>query len=508
MNHVTTTPQTSGTRNTRDVAIIALLLVSAAALSIIAFMHQSIRLDEAQSLWQTSRSPAAIVETVGKDVHVPLYHLGLHFWRLFVGDDLYTARAFSLLFYLLTIPVVYALGTLAFRRSVGLFAATLFALSPFMNWYGSEVRMYTLFAFLATLNQYFFIRILKLRDNRAWWGFAITAVLGVFTHYFFLLLLAAQGLFFLWNRERFPEHALRHMLTIAGVVTALFTPWVLYMLSLGEAGLQEPLLITPTLVNVFNTFSEFLFGFQNDHLNTLLVALWPLSILLLFLALRKQARFTVESRYFLFTLVFSITAAFLVSIVVQPVFVSRYLVFTVPVLYLLLAAVFSLYPQTLARTAGTLLVLLMVGGLGIEAVSATTPVKEDYQDVVAHLEAQGSPHDIVLISPPFTIYPVEYYYDGVAPISTLPYWDRYEQGPIPSFSPETLPDDITNLTDSYERVWVMLSYDQGYESEIRQYFETHYHRIEERTYSPGLTLALYRLRYDTASAQQDLSTAQ
>jgi uncharacterized membrane protein len=75
----------------------------------------------------------------------------LHFWRLFVGDTVSVARMMSLAFYLLSIPLLYVLGKQAYSRQVGLFAALLLALSPFMNWYGSEIRMYTLFTLLVSL---------------------------------------------------------------------------------------------------------------------------------------------------------------------------------------------------------------------------------------------------------------------------------------------------------------------------------------------------------------------
>src|SRR4051812_20738531 len=132
------------------------------------FLPQSLRLDEAQSLWQTSRSPAQILTIVAQDVHVPLYHELLRVWRLTVGDSVMLARALSLLFYLLALPTLYALGTYAYNRRVALFATALFALSPFMQWYGSEVRMYTLFTFLAIANHFFFLRLF--RERVGWFG--------------------------------------------------------------------------------------------------------------------------------------------------------------------------------------------------------------------------------------------------------------------------------------------------------------------------------------------------
>src|SRR5581483_4334119 len=126
------------------VALVAMMLIPI-ALSIFFFAGQSLRLDEAQSLWQTSRGFLDILTIVAGDVHVPLYHELLHLWRLYFGNTITAARDMSLLFYLLNIPALYFLGKLAYNRATGLFAAFLLSISPFMNWYGNEIRMYTLF---------------------------------------------------------------------------------------------------------------------------------------------------------------------------------------------------------------------------------------------------------------------------------------------------------------------------------------------------------------------------
>src|SRR6185437_5404350 len=94
---------------------ISALMLSVFALSYF-FINQSLRLDEAQSLWQTSRGPVAILGLVAEDVHVPLYHELLRLWRVFVGDSVESARLLSQLFFLLSIPALYALGAYAYNR--------------------------------------------------------------------------------------------------------------------------------------------------------------------------------------------------------------------------------------------------------------------------------------------------------------------------------------------------------------------------------------------------------
>lgn len=470
------------------------------ALSYFFFMGQSLRLDESQSLWQTSRNVLDIFTIVAGDVHVPLYHLLLHFWIVYFGDTVPVARTMSLVFYLLSIPALYMLGRRAYNRTIGLFATFLFSISPFMNWYGNEIRMYTLFTLFVILNQYFFIRIFK--DNeineQVWVGYIVTAVGGVFSHYFFFLVLASQTAFYFMRRDLFAAGSLKRFAFAALIVVGAFAPWAWYVFHLGQAGFSEPLLAVPTSVDVFNTFSQFLFGFQNDNLNTFFLSLWPITVIFGLFTLRRSRKHSPETEYFLTTILVSFAIAFCGSFIIAPVFVSRYLIFTVPSLYLLLASLFSNYSLPFARIARYSLAALMVLTLAIEIASPTTPVKENYAEASSYLNAHATAQDVIVLSAPFTVYPVQYYYRGEAPISTLPIWNQYAYGAIPAFSESTLPAQVSQLTSNSQNVFLLLSYNQGYESTIKNYFDTHYQRIYQQNFSPDLNLYVYRLRYDTS----------
>jgi mannosyltransferase len=476
--------------------ILAVLMMFVVLLSVFVFSEQSLRLDESQSLWQTSHTPTKIINIIAQDVHVPLYHVILHFWQLFLGNSVFTGRMLSLVFFLLAIPSVYFLGKRALSAEIGMLAAVLISISPFMNWYGNEIRMYSLMTLLAILSQFFFITIYKTHHKDAWIGYFIVNLFGIFTHYFFFFILLVQAIFFFMYRDLFPAKSLRKFIIIAIVLLLVFTPWIIYVRTLDMVSNAAPLLITPTSVNVFNTFSQFIFGFQNDHLNTILVSLWPLTVLIGFLALRTNKKASPEVIYLLLSILIPVAAAFVVSITVRPLFVSRYLILTIPSLYLFIGWVFSTYPRPLRRIFTALLIIIMLTALTVEAMSPSAPVKEDYAQAASYLDQKVTPQDIIILSAPFTVYPIEYYYRGPAEIGTLPIWNRFITGPIPAFSEETLPQEVQTLKGTHERAFVLLSYDQGYEETIRLYMDQNFERIETKEFSPGLNLYVYRLRYD------------
>lgn len=474
--------------------ILLAMILFCALLSSLFFINQSLRLDEAQSLWQSGHSPVGIIKLIAEDVHVPLFPQLLHAWRLAFGSDIETARAFSLTLYLLCIPTIYILGLRLYSQRVGLFAAALLTLSPFINWYGNEIRMYSLFLLLTIFNQYFYAFLMRQQTRYLWLGYTLTAIAGMYAHYFFVFNLIGQAIFFFLRRRAFGPHAFRSFVISAAVVAAAILPWVWYVLHLGRAVNQEPLLITPTTVDLFNAFAQFFFGFQTDTINTVILALWPLGVIVAFFTLKDTFAMEKETEYLIISIITSFTLAFGFSVLVSPVFLSRYLIFTTPALFLLTAHISMRYAPAVARLA---LLGGMVAMLFVQVTSVQTPVKEEYRAAVAYVNARVAPSDVVIVSAPFTIYPVEYYYTGDAPLVTLPFWNQYAFGPIPVYTQDDMQQQVGTLAQSHQSAWVLLSYDQGYETNIRDHLDANYNRTLEKQFSIDLTLYHYTFRYDT-----------
>lgn len=480
----------------RTVLTLLILILFVGAVSAVALAKQSLRLDEAQSLWQTSRSPMTIFNIISQDVHVPLYSLILHFWQVLFGNGVTGARTLSLIFYVATIPMVYLVGRETLGRTIGLFSAVLFAISPFMNWYGNEIRMYTLLTLLSVISHFFFLRVFRRGSAGDWFGFGLTTVLGMYTHYFFAFILLGQALFYLAYRTQFPRRSFRKFLLVAVILALAFAPWIWLVLHNGSAGNTRPNLASPSSVDVFNTFSQFLFGFQNDHLNALILSLWPVSVLLGFFALRKGRQVSPNAVYFFIATTLPIVAAYVISVVATPVFLSRYLVISLPPLYLFVGWLFAGYTPKLAKVVRTMLIIGMLVTLAYETLSPAVPVKEDYRTASETIAAETGPQDVVILSAPFTVYPFEYYYQGPAAVETLPIWDRKKYGAIPAFNAATLPDEVKQISGTHRYAYLLLSFDQGYEKDIKTYFDTRFQRLKAVTFSPDLTLYVYQLRYD------------
>ncbi len=502
------------TRFIRQNYLYLLLIIISFGVTVGTLAFQSIRLDEAQSIWVSTKSVPLILHLDAQDVLVPLYEVLLHFWMQIFGSSVLAARSLSFLFFVLTLPVLYLLAKETNSKRVAMITITLFSLSPFIMWYSSEARMYTLFAFITTCNHLFFVRFFSTSGKSSKVGYVITAILGLYTHYFFIFLLATQFFYLLWRVVAKPEYEVwvkddiqkprsrskRILVThiflmiLAGI---FFLPWALYFIQMGAASNSQPLIPPPTSFNIFQAFINFLFGFQSNTVQAFLISLWPLFVLTLFFVFTKREDQAGENvNYVAFATFLPVILIFLGSYL-RPIFLTRYLILVTPTLFILIAWMFAGYFRQASRVIFGILFTLMFFLLVYQNIATTTPLKEDYEGVADFLQARASASDIIAVSAPFTIYPLEYTYQGDTKLETIPLWDRYAHGAIPAYSLSNFVAQLASYQTQYNNLYIVLSYDQGYEQHIKNYLDKHYQRLLLKDFSPGLEVREYKLRYDT-----------
>lgn len=474
-------------------------------------MNLSIRLDEAQSLWISTKPVSSILFFTAQDVHVPLYSLLLHFWVQIFGNEIIVARSLSFLFFVLTLPVLYLVSKEAGNKKIAVLTIILFALSPFILWYSSEARMYTLFTFITSLNHLFFQRMVRSNGRVGKLGYWISTIIGFYTHYFFMFLIATQIFYILYrllatvqknNKSIFQIFLVYKYPFVWRYVVLLlfsflfFTPWLFYVISLGSASNTQPLIPPPNEYNIFQTFVNFIFGFQTQAIQAILISLWPLAVVSLFFIFTKRNRTPIVAPgYFILATFLPIILVFVVSYI-RPIFLSRYLILVTPTLFFLIAWLILNNSRKIASLLSVWIIVSMMGLMFYQNVSEKTPVKENYLGVSEYLTKTATPQDIIAVSAPFTVYPIEYSYRGITRIATIPEWDRYQQGSIPVFSEANMQQQLEEYSKKYGRVFLVLSYDQGYEDTIVDYFDNSYQRLELKEFSPELEVRVYRLRYD------------
>lgn len=472
--------------------LIFLILISI-IISIPFIYFNSIRLDEAQSIWQVSHSVSEILDIVGRDVHVPLYHIILHFWQAIFDNTIISARYLSLFISIISIPFVYVLASKLYNTKIGLMTTVIFILSPFISWHANEARMYSLLLLLAVLNSIFFIDILK-RDKRiSWIGFIITAILGIYTHYFYWLFLLSNALFYITNYKQFSRNLFQKFIIVGIILILAIAPWIYYVINLGSAANTKPILNAPSSVDLFNIFSQYIFGFQPDIINSIILSSWPVIVIIIFTTLQRKLNYSVFNTFVLFQMLIPVGLAFILSYL-RPIFLSRYLIVSSLFLYIYIIYIITTYFKRQMKILYIGIILVIGLSLFFQISNPNTPVKENFEDISMYLTAKATARDVIVLSAPFIIYPFEYYYQGITKVETFPIWDRSKISSIPQFNSNTISTQVDRIKEGHQYMYVVLSYDQGYEKEFKTYLDNNFEKVAERKFSPGLTLYQYKIK--------------
>lgn len=382
-----------------------------------------------------------------------LYYLLLHFW-LKLGHSEVMIRGLSVLAGVATIPVVYLLAKRLAGSRAGAMAALLMATNVFFLRHAQEARAYSLAVFLVTGSTYLFVRGMEGASGRYWLGFVLCAVTAIYAHFFGGLVLLVQAIsvgFF--PRRRTPWRSLAASacgVALLLVLIPLFQPlnsgqvdW----LSKPAAG-QVPILFTRLAGS-----------------RPLLAVYAVLCAIALASALRRMRQDTgtlVGWRHMLVLLwlVIPPLATFVLSLLVKPIWVKRYLVICVPPLILLGSSGLSRLRRPWLRAA-VVCVMLLLSGRCLAWFYREIPY-EDWRALVRFVLSEAHKGEPVLFYAYHTRQPFEYYYNRLAENQAM--LNRCELAPEP-YRPgggTRCPDpDVTllrEITREHKRAWLVLGY--------------------------------------------------
>lgn len=333
-------------------AIIAGLMVLVAGLSSLRLDQRLFVLDEEVSLAHAQQSWGGVWEiATHTDPNMSLYYAVLKFWTDIFGDSVVAARSLSVVAAVLCVPVVYALGVRLFGTPAGLLAAVLISTNVFFLEYAQYARSYALLALLTVLSSYFFIAELERPRTSSRVGYIVFSVLAFYAHAFAIWVLFVQLLTLAVFKRR--EAISRTWLTSFALIAALIAPMAYTLHSYGGGGLDWIEVPDLGAIAILSTYAQFA-GNSFLHLGIVLVACA--------LARRRAS----DSKRLAFGLAFTAAWAFLPALatyaaseVLQPVFIAKYLIVSLPAMVLLAAgAIVNIRPVRGAVIAACLLVAL------------------------------------------------------------------------------------------------------------------------------------------------------
>ena len=321
----------------------------------------SLRLDQRRFVFDEEGSLAYVQQSWGgvwhvvthTDPNMGLYYAMLKIWTDIFGDSVGAARSLSVVTAVVCVPVIYALGVRLFGIPAGLLAGVLISTNVFFLEYAQYARSYALLTLLTALSSYFFIAELEGPRSPSRIGYIMFSVLAFYAHAFAIWVLLVQLLTLAAFKRR--EAISRRWLTSFALIAVLIAPMAYAIQRQGGGGLDWIEVPDLGAIAIVSTYAQ-LAGNSFLHLGIVLVACA--------LARRRAA----DSRPLAFGLAFTAALAFLpavatyaVSEVLQPIFIAKYLIVSLPAMVLFAAgAIVNIRPVGGAVVAACLLVALSV----------------------------------------------------------------------------------------------------------------------------------------------------
>jgi mannosyltransferase len=392
-------------------------LLVAAALRMPGLGQQSLWVDEGTTYVRAALPFGVVLDNL-LEVHnqVPLYYLLVRLTTQQIGSSEFALRLPSVFSGLLNITVIYLLGRISGRRGVGLLAAWFAAVNPFHVWYCREARMYSLGLLLASGAMWCFLSALRRGAWRRWAGLAAVSAGAYLTHYATLGLGLIQFLILLLTFRR-THRALRRWTLAQAVAILPAVGWLaLSMLTYGYSGLRGSWIPMPSPLAPAKTFWNFGLGYDGR------LTLWTACALLLLAVALCAGVWHRSERLWRLGMITWLTAlpslALVLSFVLGPVYVDRYLSVCVPAYLLLLAAGVVGLPMPRLRgvLGASLLVTMAVFSLGI--VRGNRLSKPNWRGAITHVIERAQPGDELLVDAK-GFFVASYYVGQVLPIRRL-----------------------------------------------------------------------------------------
>lgn len=158
------------------------------------------------------------------DLNPPLYSILLHGWTRIFGTGDFALRAFSIVWALLSLPLLRSVAYRIGGVSTIFPSMIVFFFAPFSLYYFTEGRPYSLIVFLTLALLWLTLSLVRPHPSRARLAaWSLVAATGLLTHYFFAPVVVACGA---WLAYAMPARWLR-LISAAGLTGLIIAPWYL-----------------------------------------------------------------------------------------------------------------------------------------------------------------------------------------------------------------------------------------------------------------------------------------
>ena len=366
----------------------------------------SIDLDESWHTFYAQMPFKELIKTAQTDPNPPLYNILIGCWIKIFGLSELAIRSFSVILSSITAGLVFLFARKYLNIQTAFWGALLFTFSNVQFFYAHDARVYALVGLLTVVSFYYFQGILLEPSIKQLLLFSFVNTLLIYTHTAAVYVFFAQ---FVASLTYFHKSKRGILFSVIGQFLAvlLFVPWVKsssYYNKPKPTSWMPP----PSLSEVKQLF----FDYFNGQTSLSLVIL----VLLVFLALivfRKKAfkPLIVDFSKLWMLLgwaLLPIAINIVVSYLVVPIFLKRYMLYATMGLYL--SSVFLIFLLPIRNFLKTLVaaILLLLFAVNIDM---KTFIGESWREGVEYVKKNKKENDLVIVSPFYEYTAFAYYYN-------------------------------------------------------------------------------------------------
>jgi uncharacterized membrane protein len=364
--------------------------------------HSSFWYDEIISVQSASLEFGHIKHVSEWDNNPPFYYYCLNVWISLFGDSEFNVRLLSVVFSAIAGGILFLFCNRFFNKTVAVIASFLYLSSNMLFFYSHEARAYSLSVLLTLIASWIFLTMKEKPSYKNSLLLGFVNFLIIYTHYITGLALVVQGICMLFYFER--KSKLRFLLSVLLTIALVLLRFTKkqFMLITGFNSSEHPFWLgKSTFTHLTDVLSQIFFS------HMMIIPL--LCIILAGAALVFRFNKTADNLNYVYC--FSIGLGSVPALYflgkVTPVFLDRYLLFTVPFVIILISVPLSYLRYKVISMA--LSVVFFVASAF--KINYQTDKGMDYRSAVFFIKAIKNSQDLIIVKTKDIKPLFGYYYD-------------------------------------------------------------------------------------------------
>ena len=390
---------------------IILVLIIIQLLLCIPFINSfPVALDEPFSIFYAQQDINEIWEMLKNENNPPLHFLLLHYWIKLFGVSPFAVRFLSLIFSTLTIIPLFKLSKLLLGRSFAILVIFYFCFSTFNHYHAIEARTYSLLTLLFVSIILELYRIL-FNSKKGWIGLALLNGTLLYTHYLAFFIIGVEFLLFVIFFRLLDLQKVKNIVLSFIVSLILYIPGiVLFLQRFEHVSGQGTWVPKPHFTELYGNILRFF----NGKYAFIAIALLVIGILIFNrkVVIKVVKQHFSKKEYWFALLAFALPyfGMYIVSVLFQPIFLDRYLLFITPFLYICLGILLK-WTLTDFKYKTTFFIALFVVPMAITCYYVPKTTRES-DKIAAHARNLTNESSLIVICPPFYDLTFLYHFDN------------------------------------------------------------------------------------------------